>query len=160
MKIDNSSTVVANVKVNTEKAGAKSAPPVPEKDLELAKRAQQKASPQPSRASEAQEAAKARQSEIEVRQLKQDQLDQQSKQAIEEKVANAVESIRGFIQENQRALDFDVAQESNRIIISVIDRSTNEIIRQIPPEDAIQLAERIKKGDDITKSGLLLEGKV
>lgn len=83
----------------------------------------------------------------------------ENQQALREKVESSIESIRGFIQENQRSLDFDVAEEGNRVIITVIDQQTNEVIRQIPPEDALELAERIKRGDDITVSGLLLEGK-
>lgn len=160
MKIENSSTVVANIKINSDKPGTKSSAPAPVVDAESPKSAPQQPPSKAPKAEQAQQASKARQAEMEVRDLKKEQLEQESQQAIEEKVANAVESIRGFIQENQRALDFDVASESNRIIISVIDRSTNEVIRQIPPEDAIELAERIKKGDDITKSGLLIEGQV
>lgn len=160
MKIENSSTVLSNIKANTDKPGVKISPPVPNINTETAKQAQAQNAPKAPQSGDAKEASKARQADQEIRQLKQERLEQESQQAIQEKVANAVESIRGFIQENQRALDFDVAQESNRIIISVIDRSTNEVIRQIPPEDAIELAERIKKGDDITKSGLLIEGQV
>ncbi|MCG8314831.1 MAG: flagellar protein FlaG [Pseudomonadales bacterium] len=88
--------------------------------------------------------------------LKSEQLEQKVQQETQEKVETAVETIRGFIQENQRDLDFDVAKESNRVIITVKDKVTNEVIRQIPPEDAIELAERIKSGDDITKGSILL----
>ncbi len=84
---------------------------------------------------------------------------EQHQKEIAEKVETAVETIRGFIQENQRDLDFDVAQESNRVIITVKDKVTNEVIRQIPPEDAIEMAERIESGEDITTSGVLLQGQ-
>ena len=99
------------------------------------------------------------QEKLEVaKKLKSERLEQQAQQEAQEKVETAVETIRGFIQENQRDLDFDIAKESNRVIITVKDKVTNEVIRQIPPEDAIELAERIKSGDDITKSGVLLGG--
>lgn len=87
-------------------------------------------------------------------------LDQEADQIIQEKIAGAIETIHGFIEENQRALDFDVAKESNRIIITVIDRNTNEVIRQIPPEEAIELAEKIKSGDDLSSCGVLFEKQV
>ena len=99
------------------------------------------------------------QAQIQAKELQQDQTEAETDQEIQEKVESAVETLKGFIQENQRALDFDVAKESNRVIITVIDRQTNEVIRQIPPEDAIELAERIESGDDITSSGVLIEGK-
>ena len=157
MKIDNSSTVVTSTKVNTENKGSQVKPGV-NKNTDAPevkpKEAVNTAPPE--------NEAKVQSNDIqaETRRLRKDQQEQQSQQAREEKVAKAVENIRGFIQENQRALDFDVAQEENRIIISVIDRQTNEVIRQIPPEDAIELAERIKKGDDISKSGLLINGNI
>lgn len=88
---------------------------------------------------------------------KNEELEQMAEDDVREKVETAVETIRGFIQENQRDLDFDVAQESNRVIITVKDKVTNEVIRQIPPEDAIKLSDRIKNGDDITNSAILVD---
>jgi flagellar protein FlaG len=155
MKIENLSTVLSKIKSDAEKQPVKNSPPVPEREKSVARSGGEGAT-KAAVVKENEQASRSRQAETEIRQQ---QLKQESQQAVEEKVASAIESIRGFIQENQRTLDFDVAKKSNRIIISVIDRNTNEVIRQIPPEEALELAERIKAGDDITKSGLLLEGK-
>lgn len=152
MNINNSSTVVSNATAITkgpERSNTKSK----EVDIDT-QQTEQLPAVEP-----AENANKAVNAERVASGLKQEQLAKESEQSMQEKVETAIENIRGFIQENQRALDFDVAHESNRVIISVIDRQTNEVIRQIPPEDAIELSERIKRGDDITTSGLLLEGK-
>lgn len=158
MKIENLSTVLSNIKPDAGKSSAIARPPVPERD-QAGSPAGGEGATKARAPAQNDQSSKARQVDMEVQKIKQDQLEQESQQAVEAKIENAIESIRGFIQENQRTLDFDVAKKSNRIIISVIDRNTNEVIRQIPPEEAIELAERIKEGDDITKSGLLLEGK-
>lgn len=85
--------------------------------------------------------------------------EQEIKESLREKVENSVESIRGFIKENQRDLDFEVSERENRVIISVIDTQTQKVIRKIPPEEAISLAERIQQGEDVSSVGVLLEGK-
>jgi flagellar protein FlaG len=81
------------------------------------------------------------------------------KESLREKVETSVESIRGFIKENQRDLDFEVSERENRVIISVIDTQTQKVIRKIPPEEAISLAERINQGEDVSSAGVLLESK-
>lgn len=51
------------------------------------------------------------------------------------------------LNETNRRLDvslrFDVDEDSGRIIISVTDKETNELIRQIPPEEVLEIAKRI-----------------
>lgn len=51
----------------------------------------------------------------------------------------------------QRRLQFHVDAESGRTVITVIDRDTEEIIRQIPPEEMLALARRLE-----ATTGLLL----
>lgn len=79
--------------------------------------------------------------------------------ALREKVQLAVENVRDFINKNQRSLDFQMAEESNRVIITVIDRTTNEVIRQIPPEDVVKMSDSIMAGDQSVTDGLLFSGK-
>lgn len=52
-------------------------------------------------------------------------------------------------------LQFSVDQESGRGLIRVTDRRTNEVIRQIPSEEALQ----INKGIDRFQQGLLVNRK-
>ncbi|MCG8670714.1 MAG: flagellar protein FlaG [Pseudomonadales bacterium] len=156
MNINDSSTVVSNSVANTKTASRSTNPKPRESEATQVPPTAESKAPNPLEKSQEVE---AQQAQLEVKELKQDQTEAETEQEIQEKVESAVETLKGFIQENQRALDFDVAKESNRVIITVIDRQTNEVIRQIPPEDAIEMAERIESGDDITSSGVLLEGK-
>lgn len=43
-----------------------------------------------------------------------------------------------------RGLEFDVSEQSTRIITRVVDRDTGDIIRQIPAEEVLLLAEQLE----------------
>ncbi|WP_447554881.1 flagellar protein FlaG [Vreelandella sp. EE22] len=66
-----------------------------------------------------------------------------------EALAGPVERINEVLR--PRGLEFDVSDESSRIITRVIDRETNEVIRQIPGEEVLELARRIEE----TQGGLI-----
>ncbi|MEQ8231003.1 MAG: flagellar protein FlaG [Gammaproteobacteria bacterium] len=59
---------------------------------------------------------------------------------------SAVKDITEEAQNLQRSLQFHVDEESGRTIITVIDKQTEEIIRQIPPEEVLSLAEQFRRG--------------
>lgn len=40
-------------------------------------------------------------------------------------------------------LEFEMSEDSSRTITRVIDRENDEVIRQIPPEEVLQVAERL-----------------
>lgn len=42
---------------------------------------------------------------------------------------------------SNHTLRFSVNEESGKAVISVVDRETDEVIRQIPPESALKIAE-------------------
>ena len=44
-----------------------------------------------------------------------------------------------------RRLDFKVDKDTNRIIIKVIDTKTDKVIKEIPPEQLIELAAKIQE---------------
>lgn len=44
-----------------------------------------------------------------------------------------------------RGLEFDISEDSSRIITRVIDRETGDVIRQIPAEEILQMAERLEE---------------
>ncbi|XQU09858.1 flagellar protein FlaG [Halomonas sp. LY9] len=43
-----------------------------------------------------------------------------------------------------RGLEFDISEESTRIITRVIDRETGDVIRQIPAEEVLLMAEQLE----------------
>ncbi len=44
-----------------------------------------------------------------------------------------------------RGLEFELSEETSRVITRVIDRESGEVIRQIPAEEVIKIAEQLEK---------------
>ncbi|MCY1274018.1 FlaG protein [compost metagenome] len=62
-----------------------------------------------------------------------------------DRLDSAVTSISSFVQSLQRNLDFSVDEASGQVVIKVIDRDSGDLVRQIPSEEALRLAERLKE---------------
>ncbi|MEE9343526.1 MAG: flagellar protein FlaG [Gammaproteobacteria bacterium] len=69
-----------------------------------------------------------------------------STDAIAEKVEDAVVKISDYVQNLQRDLQFNVDKDSGRVVIKVLDSKTNELIRQIPSEEILELAGNVGDG--------------
>lgn len=61
----------------------------------------------------------------------------------------AVDTVRKFVSSVQRELQFTVDEDSGRTIITVIDSESGKIVRQIPPEEVLQIAETVASGGNI-----------
>lgn len=57
-----------------------------------------------------------------------------------EAVKKAAAEIESYLKSVGRSLEFKVDDESGRMVVSVRDSETGELIRQIPGEDALRLA--------------------
>lgn len=64
-------------------------------------------------------------------------------QAVEEKMQAAVAQMNDYIQSTQRDLNFSYDADSGETIVKVMDRNTQEIIRQIPSEIFLRLAQQM-----------------
>lgn len=62
-------------------------------------------------------------------------------QALQERVQAAVAQMNEYIQSTQRDLNFSYDPESGETVVKVLDRSTQEVIRQIPDEIFLRLAQ-------------------
>ncbi len=62
-------------------------------------------------------------------------------QAVQEQVQAAVAKMNEYIQSTQRDLNFSYDPESGETVVKVLDRSTQEVIRQIPDEIFLRLAQ-------------------
>lgn len=62
-----------------------------------------------------------------------------------EEVAGAVSVIREFVQSVKRNLDFRLDDSSGRVVVSVTDSESGDVVRQIPSEDALKLAESLEE---------------
>lgn len=67
----------------------------------------------------------------------------QSASESRDSVKKAVEQLNTYIQSVQRSLQFEYDEDAKTTIVRVVDRRTNELIRQIPDEQAIKLARNL-----------------
>jgi flagellar protein FlaG len=61
-----------------------------------------------------------------------------------ESLDSAVASISSFVQNVQRNLSFSVDDSSGQVVVKVTDRGSGEVIRQLPSEEALRLAEQLE----------------
>ncbi len=57
----------------------------------------------------------------------------------------AVSSIQQFVQTVQRNLNFSLDDSTGRVVVKVTDGASGEVIRQIPSEEALRLAESLEQ---------------
>jgi flagellar protein FlaG len=60
------------------------------------------------------------------------------------KIESVTKQIDSFLRSIGRTVNFRVDQSSGRLVVSVLDATTGELIRQVPGEDAIKLAANIE----------------
>jgi flagellar protein FlaG len=60
-------------------------------------------------------------------------------------VERAVQHLRELIGETQRSLRFQVDELSGRTVITVLDETTKEIVRQIPAPEVLAVAEQLRR---------------
>ena len=61
----------------------------------------------------------------------------------------AVTDIRKFVQESQRNLDFSIDDTTHTVVVKVIATDSGEVIRQIPSETALKLAQDLSKASSL-----------
>jgi flagellar protein FlaG len=69
-------------------------------------------------------------------------------------VQDAVDRMNAISRWFRSTLTFKMDESSHRIVVTIIDKDTGEVIRQIPPESVLKQAEALK---DL--SGLLFDQK-
>lgn len=69
--------------------------------------------------------------------------DSTSASASKKDMSDAITKLSDFAQSIERDIVFHVDDESGRTIVAVIDKETKEVIREIPGEEALKLAEDI-----------------
>ncbi len=61
----------------------------------------------------------------------------------EEQVKEAVSKLNDYVQSTERTLDFQMDEDSGKTVIKVYDTLSAELIRQIPNELALELAQNL-----------------
>ncbi|MCH7696848.1 MAG: flagellar protein FlaG [Proteobacteria bacterium] len=72
-----------------------------------------------------------------------------------EQLDKIVDDLNSFIQDVRRELRFSVDRDSGQTIIKVIDSKSQQVVRQIPPDDIVGMAEQLDG-----HSGLLMRTRV
>ena len=63
---------------------------------------------------------------------------------------DAVSQLNDYVQNVQRDLQFEVDNESGQTIVRVVDQQTQEVVRQMPDEVALRLAEKLQQDEPLT----------
>lgn len=85
----------------------------------------------------------------------QDTRSQQAPTVAEEGVLQAVDQVNKTIKTmSSNDLQFSVDEDTESVVVKVVDRQTHEIIRQIPSEEFLQIAKALDK-----LKGLLVQDK-
>ena len=89
-------------------------------------------------------------------------LTQEQQQAEEKEVLeNVASNLQEFVNLIDKELQFTVDTETGRQVVTVKDGTNGEIIRQIPSEEVLKLAQNLAKITDVQNvSGALLETEV
>lgn len=74
-----------------------------------------------------------------------EQLQAAQEQALSKDVESAVKKANHAVQASARDLEFTVDNASGQTVVKVIDRQTNEVIRQIPSDEMLAIAESIEQ---------------
>jgi len=61
-------------------------------------------------------------------------------------LAHALKNINRMLQEAMppQNLEFSIDEESNRTVVKVVDQTSGEVLRQIPTEEALELAKALE----------------
>ncbi|WP_160106524.1 flagellar protein FlaG [Pseudomonas izuensis] len=78
-----------------------------------------------------------------------------SDQVEQEKLKMAVQEIEKFVQSVKRNLEFSIDEPSGKVVVKVIASESGEVIRQIPNEEVLKLANSLNDA-----SSLLFSAKV
>jgi len=71
-------------------------------------------------------------------------------QASKAEVEKAVIKLNDYVQTVQRNLQFNLDDESGKTIITVVDKQTSEVVRRIPDDVAIKLAQDLQQSEPLS----------
>jgi len=83
------------------------------------------------------------------------EINEYSQDELEDDVRESVKDINDIVQKVKEDLSFEIHDETDRMMVKVIDRKTKEVIKELPPEEMLDLSARIHE-----MVGLLIDEKV
>ena len=73
------------------------------------------------------------------------QADSVNSEENDKQLDEAISKVESFLKVQNRDLAFSIDEETNRSIVTVKDSQSGDVIRQIPSEEVLKLAERIQE---------------
>ena len=89
------------------------------------------------------------------KQGKEHQEEQQKDKPSSRDVNELVKETQNYLEDLNIRLNFEVREETGEMVVRVLNKDTDELIRQIPPEDVIKLREKL-----VELRGVLFDTKV
>ncbi|GGF52179.1 flagellar protein FlaG [Alteromonas lipolytica] len=77
-------------------------------------------------------------------QAEQNSADNYQREEQNQELDGAVQEIQSFLQAQNRNLAFSVDENTKRSVVTVKDSTSGDVIRQIPSDEVLRLADRIK----------------
>ena len=65
--------------------------------------------------------------------------------------------VNDYLQVQKRSLEFSVDKSTGQTIIKVIDQSSGKVVRQIPPEYVVRLAQTLLEHNGVRSTGIELK---
>lgn len=87
-----------------------------------------------------------------LRQLQRLSQKESPSEASREQIEGAVATIQDFVQSVQRSINFALDDSSGRVVVKVTDSGSGDVIRQIPSEEALQMAEFVRGAEFVVQS--------
>jgi len=78
-----------------------------------------------------------------VRQIQ--QKTDQVKASLSNQLEMSIQRVRSKSDSSHTKLSFNVRKDTHRIVVTVMNSETNQVIRQIPPESMLRVSEEIQK---------------
>ncbi|TCS39194.1 flagellar protein FlaG [Paucimonas lemoignei] len=69
-------------------------------------------------------------------------------------LAQAVKNLNKAMREQDQSLEFSIDADTNHTVVKVVDQSTKEVLRQIPSQEALEIAKALDRS-----IGLLIRQK-
>lgn len=75
-----------------------------------------------------------------------------------DELTNAVKSGNALFQAEQRELQMNFDYDAKRVVVKIVDRSTGEIIRQLPTKDVLNFVKQMR--ENAGKNGTIITSQV
>lgn len=88
--------------------------------------------------------------------------EQQTQDISSQELSEAVDTLNEASKLRSKHLAFAMNEDSNQIVISVLDNESGEVIRQIPSEEVLEIAAKVRNasvGEDLAV-GVLFDSKI